>query len=203
MSCLGLALLILSASPDPQRIEDPVRGYSFQLPAEFVELPGFQKPPPTLRTGTLGTWVRGLDRDDFVIVSLEGMGGAIARGPADLTDRRPGASQLHEKWKGFDVDGLRLLEPQQGRAVVILAVQVPLSPDAVQVMSSGLAENEPAVREALLGVLATLEGRSTWLTDEERVSAGLEGAARLGVTFLLVAGAAFGVWRWARRKREE
>ena len=204
MSGFVLALLISAASPETQRIEDPVRGFSFQLPQAFVVLPGFEAPPPTARTGTLGTWVSGLGQEDFVIVSLEGMGGPLAREPVDLTDQgRTGATALHEKWNGFVVDGLRVVKQREDQHVLILAVQVPLFPNAVQVMSSGLVENEPAVRSALLGVLGSLQGKSSWLTDEERLAAGLEGALRLAVTFLLVAAGAFAVWRWARSRREE
>lgn len=204
MSGLFLALLISAAPPETQRLEDPVRGYAFELPQDFVVLPGFEAPPPTARTGTLGTWVSGLGQEDFVIVSLEAMGGPLAREPVDLTDQgRTGATPLHEKWKGFEVDGLRLVKQREDQHLLILAVQVPLWPNAVQVMSSGPVDNEPAVRAALRGVLGSLEGKSSWLTDEERMAAGLAGALRLAVTFLLVAAAAFALWRWARGKREE
>lgn len=200
MSSLVVALLILSTAPDLQRIDDPARGFSFRLPTDFVELPGFEKPAPTVRTGTLGTWVRGLEQDDFVIVSLEGLAGTIGREPVDLTGQR-GAAQLKEQWRSFEVDGLRLIRQQEDGAMVVLAVQVPLTPNALQVMSSGRVENEPAVHEALVGVLASLEGKSSWLTDEERVAAGLEGALRLGVTFLVIAALASLAWRVARKKR--
>ena len=204
MSGLALALLLSATSPEVQRIEDPVRGYAFVLPQQFVMLPGFEPPAATARTGTLGTWVSGLGQEDFVIVSIEGMGAPLARERVDLTDQgRTGGTPLREKWKGFELDGLRMIKQREDQHILILAVQVPLSPDALQVMSSGLVENEAEVRAALRGVLASLEGKSNWLTDEERMAAGLEGALRLAVTFVLVAAAAFAVWRWARGKQQE
>ena len=190
MSSLALAALILSASA--QRIDDPSRGYSFLLPAEYVELPGFVRPDPAVHTGTLGTWVRGLDSDALIVVSIEGMAGTIGRDPMDVADLgRTGAGALKEKWKSFEVDGFRLIQERGGERILVLAVQVPLLPNAVQVMSSGLVENEVAIHEALRDVLASLDGRSNWLTDEERLAKGLEGALRLGVTLFVLAALSF------------
>ena len=199
MSSLALAALILSAAA--QRIDDPPRGYSFLLPAEYIELPEFVRPDPAVHTGTLGTWVRGLDSDALIVISVEGMGGTIGREPMDVTDLgRTGATALKEQWKSFEVEGFRLIQERGGEHILVLAVQVPLLPNAVQVMSSGLVENEPAIHEALRGVLASLDGRSNWLTDEERMAKGLDGALRLGVTFFVLAVLGFTLWRLVRKR---
>lgn len=202
MSSLVLCALALSAAS--QRIDDPARGYSFLLPGEYVELPGFVKPELTVRTGTLGTWVRGADSDALIVVSLEALGGTIGREPTDLADLgrtgAAGATAIKEKWKSFEVDGFRLIQEKGDAHILVLGVQLPLLPNAVQVMSSGLVENEPAIHEALLGVLASLDGRSNWLTDEERRAKGLDGALRLGVTFFVLAALGFTIWRLVRRR---
>ncbi len=190
MGGLVLAALLLASAPAARHIEDPAREFSFTLPGDYVEMPG---------SHSAGAWVRHPEEDDFVMIALEGMKGTIPRGELELS--RPSATRFVEKWKGFDLDGMRVVEEREGERILVLAVQVPLAPKALQVMTSGLELNEPAVRQALRALLDSLEGRSSWLTEEERSAANTQGALRLGVTFLLIAGLGLGAWQLRRRRR--
>ena len=190
MGGLVLAAWLLSSAPGPRHIEDPARGFSFMVPGDYDEMPGRH---------SAGAWVRHPEEDDFVMIALEGMKSTITQGELELG--RPSDTRFAEKWKGFDLDGMRVVEEREGERILVLVVQVPLAPQALEVMTSGLELNEPAVRQAMRALLDSLEGRSSWVTEEERAAANTQGALRLGVTFLLIAGLGLGAWQLRRRRR--
>ena len=202
MGCLVLlAALTLSTTPPLTRhIDDMARGFSLDIPADAKEVAGFVAPPATQRTGTLWNWGRKLDSEEFMVIAIEGMSGSIGREPLDPSKLGAGMSAFPEKWKDFDVQGIRIVKERGDKRIVVLAVQVPLAPTAIQVMTSGLEQNEPALKRTLDEMLASLDGRSTWLTTEERVTAGVTGITRLAITILVVLGLTLGVWRLLRRK---
>ena len=202
MGCLVLlAALTLSTTPPLTRhIDDMARGFSLDIPADAKEVAGFVAPPATQRTGTLWNWGRKLDSEEFMVIAIEGMSGSIGREPLDPSKLPAGMSVFPEKWKDFDVQGIRIVKERGDKRIVVLAVQVPLAPTAIQVMTSGLEQNEPALKRTLHEMLASLDGRSTWLTTEERVTAGVTGITRLAITILVVLGLTLGVWRLLQRK---
>jgi hypothetical protein len=70
--------------------------------------------------------------------------------------------------------------------LVTLSTQVPLAKEALQINLAGQAEDEAKLLADFQAVLASLEGKCSWLTDAE-------GSRRLGFNVGVISGAVAGV----------
>jgi hypothetical protein len=124
------------------------------------------------------------------------MHGVFARERMRPEDLPATARLVTFNWKGFDIDGLSVMTSKDGVRVFVLASQVPLRREAVQVVVSGPEDQETRGPAIMTATRATLEGKSNWLSSTER-------ASRLGMTagWILLAGVLFTVLVWRKRRR--
>jgi hypothetical protein len=173
------ALLLILAVSSPVKIDSPP--CSYVVPEGFEELP----PPP----GTLHVYRRfiGPDPLDATLFSVEAMRGTIGRDlitPAELEAMRARmpVNLGHAPWKGFTLETFEMRLEKEGHQMFSIATQVPLEPVALQLDFAAPIGLEAELRKDQARVLASLEGKSTWLTEGERVEALAEGTWKMGRT---------------------
>ncbi len=183
-----------------ERVTDARLNFRMSIPDGFVPEPDkvqgttlyvFRRPP--------GAGERG-----GIVIAVSRMGGVMSREPVDMREvvaQNPRASALAEKWKAFDIEVVRAPQEIGGMRTVAFVAQVPLTPEAIQVVVSGEESREEEVRGVLRSVLRDLDGQTNWLDDGQRMR-------RLGETvgtivLLLGAGvtAVILVWRSARKRK--
>jgi hypothetical protein len=72
------------------------------------------------------------------------------------------------RWQGLELDLLVTQAKREGRGILTLSTQVPLAKEAVQINMAGSAEDGTRLLADLQTVLGSLQGKSNWLTDEQR-----------------------------------
>src|ERR1041384_2979129 len=106
----------------------------------------------------------------------------------------PASTQLVSfKWKEFDLQGLRSLVSQAGEQGFVLVTQVPLKPEAGELLLSGPPDQEARGQGLMTETPASLEGENNWRTASER--AGRLGTAAGWWIGIAVAVTAVLVWR--------
>src|SRR5260370_32594790 len=103
------------------------------------------------------------------LVAVQDMGGPIGREDLSKKANKPENTTLEKTaWKGFDVDVFKVVENIRGVSFVTFNAQVPLKPHAIQIMVSGPAFDENKLRKDAQTIVASIQGPTNWLTDEER-----------------------------------
>ena len=149
-----LAIVLLQVASNAQL------GYRFPVPAGFVDFPAARGQPDVV-----DCWS---EEASGLLLCVQRMHGVLGRDrlkPSDL----PATTQLSsQKWKGFDIDVMRTDTAQAGAPVVVYAAQVPLRPEAIQLIVAGPQEQSSRAQEVLTATLNGLEGETNWLSAEER-----------------------------------
>jgi hypothetical protein len=171
-------------------------GYRFTLPDGFV---GFREGRTLKDIVDCWTEVMPYSQNGALVLCVQRMHGRLARGPMKPGEVPPAARLMSFKWKGFDLNGFRADTAQGGMPVVILAVQVPLRGEAVQLILAGPRDQGQRAEAIMASTIASLEGETNWLTSTER-------AGRYGNIVGWVVGIAVGVlliriWQARRRSR--
>lgn len=171
---------------------------------------GFVADPDKVNGDTVHAFQRSPEGDQRVgvFVLITRLGGVIGREKLDIKDiagRNPEVTVQAARWRGFDIEVIRVPEEIQGVRLVTLNAQVPLRPQAIQVGVVAEASREEEARQVLDAVLERLDGETNWLTQQERVNRAVEGGSRLIATCAMLLAAMFGVvfliWRAARRAK--
>jgi hypothetical protein len=177
-------------------VSDPHRGFSFVLPDGFAENPGSTRTPKlnlVFGRGELGT-------PGGNVLQVASMGGTIGHGKLDpalvekaARDSVRGTGVALTKfeyrkttWKGFALDLLVTHAQREGQAILTLSTQVPIAKEAIQITLAGPAGEAARLLADFQAVLGSLEGKSNWLTDDER-------SERLGRIVGVVVGLGLGV----------
>ncbi|MDB4928158.1 MAG: hypothetical protein JWM10_642 [Myxococcaceae bacterium] len=200
-----ITTLLVSATAAAAPFRDDVRGLSLDVPDGYHDIPN---PSPQ----ALHAWARGeAGAPGYTAIVLQGVGGTIGREPLDraTVERSARASVAGSgltitgfeygtaRWQSFDLEVVATRVTGGDQDSVMVAVQIPLAPEAAQLMLSGPATSETRMRADLAQVLGSLRGRSNWLTVQQR-SEKLGTALGLGFTALAVAVIAW--WRWRPRR---
>ena len=145
-------------------------GYRFTLPDGFVAFPDGR-----VQRDVVDCWseLMPYSQNGALVLCVQRMRGTLARGRMRREDVPASAQLKTYKWKGFDIDGFRTDTAQGGTPVVILAVQVPLRGEAIQVILAGPLDQGQRAEAIMSSTIASLEGETNWLTSTER-------AGRLG-----------------------
>jgi hypothetical protein len=200
-SCLLGVSSIALAEP----IHNAPYNFSFVVPDGFVDFPpGHAKPE------MLYAYVRGTPgQPHYEVLAVQDLGGTIGREPLNKEAVERGARQAgagarqyvsfdyrKTKWRGFDLDVVVTRLKQGDADIVAIATQVPLKSHAMNLMTSGSASDEAQVMADLERVLATFDGKSNWLSDDER-------SERLGRVVGFLVALPLGIWFlvWLKRRR--
>jgi hypothetical protein len=151
--------LILTAGT----VEDP-RGFQFDIPPGFEPFPNF-KPTAT----KLYAYGKNLGTPDAVTFTIDALEGPVTAGQPSKScgllmksiDRTVGV-ETSESWNGTTLSGARLTMTHVFGEVLVLCLDVPVSPNGLSFMVSGKPANEAALRETFRAVLGSLKqsGRS-------------------------------------------
>ena len=171
-------------------------GYRFALPDGFGPFPAGRA-----QRDVVDCWteVTAASPSGALILCVQRMRGILTRDRLKPEDA-PALVQLRSfNWKGFELDGIRSDTAQGGMPVVILATQVPLRREAIQLIIAGPRDQAQRVEAIMASTLGSLEGETNWLTATER-------AGRLGNIVGWGVGIAIGVilirmWRSRQRSR--
>jgi hypothetical protein len=197
---VATSLALLSGHASALEVADPERSLRFTVPAGFADFPDGRKQPRIIHS-----FARNLGQPSFLLVAMEDLGGTIGRESLDVSGARktlPPEMQtakiepLKMKWKSFEVEGMRLVAKQEDVELVVLVLQIPLKPSAVQLVVTGELANEREVRATIDGVLGSLDGPTNWLTRDERIGRAVQGGTQ---ALVLLGGIGFAIW-WRRRK---
>lgn len=154
-------------------------GYRFPLPEGFVTFPAAAAQPDVVECWTESAPAAA---SGALIMCVQRLRGTIGRELMRQQDMPPGSQLVQYKWKGFDIQGMHTDTAESGTPVVILAAQVPLRPEAIQLIVTGPRDQTDRVASIMTATLASLEGETNWLTSEQR-------SGRLGN----IAGVGFGI----------
>jgi uncharacterized protein with PQ loop repeat len=103
------------------------------------------------------------------MIVLQDLGKPMGREDiASASDIPQNASLEKRPWKGFDIDVFRVSEKINSVEFVTLNAQIPLKPHAIQLTVSGPASDEGKLRKDLNTIVASINGPSNWLTEEQR-----------------------------------
>jgi hypothetical protein len=199
-------ILLAGSALAAERVNDAEHGFAFVVPDGFVDAPQ-AKGPRVLHAYQRGDAAQG----SFAIVQMQSLGGTIGREPlirATVEKAARAAAHLQGaeisgfdyrqvKWKSFDLELMVAYMGAGDIKVVTLATQVPLAKQAVQVQIVGPAAEEARLAQDLDAFLAGLDGKSNWLSEDEK-SQKMSSLIGTGVGVLL--GLGIVVW-WTRRRR--
>jgi hypothetical protein len=171
-------------------------GYRFTLPEGFGPFPEGRSQQDVV---DCWTEVAAAAPSGALVLCVQRMRATLGRERLRPQDA-PASTQLRTfKWQGFELDGIRSDTAQSGMPVVMLATQVPLRHEAIQLIVAGPRDQGQRAEAIMTSVLGTLEGETNWLSSEER-------AGRLGNIVGWVVGIAVAVvlirlWRARRQSR--
>ena len=191
-----MILVLASVALLLQVVANADLGYRFTLPDGFGPFPEGRSQQDVV---DCWTEVTPASPGGALVLCVQRMRGTLAHDRLKPEDA-PASTQLRTfTWKGFDLDGIRSDTAQGGMPVVILATQVPLRREAIQLIVAGPRDQAQRAEAIMTSILGSLEGETNWLTSTER-------AGRLGNIVGWVVGIAVGViliriWRARRQSR--
>ncbi len=139
--------------------------------------------PPDPRIVAL--WQRGTQNDPYQAhVQLGRMGLELPKTPLPHATFEKSARRAAEAagtevidfryqpftWRNFELESITLHATRGGKPIVGISVVLPLEPEAVMVEIEGFASNEASLRSELEAIAASVDGKSSWLTDDERAA---------------------------------
>ena len=152
-------------------------GYRFPVPQGFEPFAAGRSQPDVLDCWT---------DPAGLVLCVQRMHGALGQEHLRASDLPRGTRLSTMQWKGFDIDVIRTDTVESGSPVVIYAVQVPLRPEAIQLVLAGPSAQTGGADGILTAILGGLEGQTNWLTSSDR-------ARRIGTIVGWIVGIAIGV----------
>ncbi|MCC6575556.1 MAG: hypothetical protein IT462_17390 [Planctomycetes bacterium] len=200
---LAMLLVLSAASLAAETINDSRYQFTAEVP------PGFQRWPagrPLPSNVSLHCFYQGiLDGEEPVLmINFERLGGVIGRETLQgktLPGLPPGAAVTTErwKWKEFEIDVLLTRMTVNGVELFMCTAQVPLKPEAIQVIVGGVNSREAEARSHLQFIVARLDGKSNWLSDGERIEKLAQGAGSFLFLVLIVLAVVYFVRKGRKR----
>ncbi len=185
------AFVLVTSAVFARPVQNAAIGFSIDLPEASAELPRenanvlYSLKVPT---GNEGALVLGVGR----------MHGTLARDSHIKVDLLPKGSRLEDYvWRGFHVEGARVPIDANGTQLISHRVQIPLRPEAIQIEVTGRLEDDLAAKDLLSQLVASVDGKSDWLSDEERSERPGQG---IGGLVVILAAATYAVVARRRRK---
>jgi hypothetical protein len=167
--------------------------YAFPLPEGFVAFPEARTQPDIV-----DCWTEAMPAspNGALVMCVHRLRGVLPREAMRAQDLPPSTRLVAFTWKGFEIQGLRTDTVQAGGRVTVLVAQLPLKPEAVQLVVAGPADQGDRMETIMTSALAAFEGETNWLTSTERSSRlgkGVGAMLALGVLAIAVR-----IWRTRR-----
>lgn len=134
-------------------------GYRFPLPQGFEPFTAGRSQPDVVDCWT---------DPSGLVLCVQRMHGTLGQQHLRAADLPRGTRLSTLKWNGFDIDVIRTDTVESGTRVLIYAVQVPLRPEAIQLVLAGPSAQAAGAEPILTAILGGLEGQTNWLTSSER-----------------------------------
>lgn len=161
-----LCLLLLLTPIQAETIDDPVLGFTLELPPEYTERSDIvDSRPDIVYAFQYGEAAAG-ELPVFLMIKL--LNGTISPGglqDKDMPEEFKG-KLFETKWQGFDVDGSEVPEALNGIDTITYNVSIPLKIRAIQVMLFGPADRTEELTTLLPEILDNLKGESNWSSSE-------------------------------------
>ncbi|HET9003597.1 MAG TPA: hypothetical protein VFN39_06305 [Gemmatimonadaceae bacterium] len=142
-------------------------GYQFTVPEGFSAFPEGAAGNPDI----VECWAEDepVSQQGGLVLCVQRLRGVIGREPIRPDEMPVGAQLTTMKWHDFELYGVRAqVERDEGPSFTLVA-QVPLKPEAVQLLLAGPADQVERGDTLLKTTLASLHGESNWLTHAERM----------------------------------
>jgi hypothetical protein len=153
-----ITLQSLITDPTATRIVGKEPDFSVDIPKEFFKLDQNETPADTLYAFAKPSGTA--DLKDVIMVGI--LPGVIAPGGMDPKEVPKGITLTSHSWRGVPVEGFRAELEQDGIAYVVIQVQVPLRPRAIQLGFATPQAKEADLPPLIQKVLASLDGESNW-----------------------------------------
>jgi hypothetical protein len=145
---------------------DSTLGYQFTVPEGFVSFPEGRESNPDL----VECWSEETpaSAQGAMVLCVQRLHGVLGRDAMRQDELPVGARFTPLRWHEFELQGVRAqVERDEGPSFTLVA-QVPLKPEAVQLLLAGPADQAERGDTLMKATLASLRGQSNWLTSAER-----------------------------------
>ncbi|HET7789645.1 MAG TPA: hypothetical protein VFK78_02525 [Gemmatimonadales bacterium] len=181
---LALAALLVQG----QVVNNAELGFKVTVPEGFAVYPEARSQPDVVECWNEAAPAAA---SGGLMLCVQRLHGVLDRDEPKPEDIPAGGRLVHFKWKAFDVDGVRTDTAQAGVPLEILVAQVPLKPEAIQLIVTGPRDQSSRLDATMNAALASLDGETNWLTAEERSGrlGSTSGAAAIAVVLIVAAAA--------------
>jgi hypothetical protein len=167
---------------------DASLGYQFTVPEGFVTYPEGRSANPDL----VECWTEDepVSAQGALVLCVQRLHGTIGREPIRPDELPAGAQLTALRWREFDLQGVRAMTERDEGPSFSLVAQLPLKPEAVQLLLAGPADEVERGDTLLKAMLTSFKGESNWLTSSER-SERIGKSIGIWVTIAFAVGAVF------------
>jgi len=139
-------------------------GFTAALPDGFSDISSQTKVKSLVAQGKFDSSKNG----HVEIIVLQDLGAALDREDfSKKTDQPNNVTAEKATWKSFNINVVRVVENADSVPFVTFNAQVPLKPHAIQLTVTGPAFDESKLRADMRTIVASIDGPTNWLTDEQ------------------------------------
>lgn len=194
---MSATAMLVAATATESRITNAELSFSITRPDGFIE-----DPDGTGHQDILYSWVEESPSSDSgrIVINVQRLNGTIGRErTSEDTLRALGMTSATFRWKSFDIEGARQITENEGLRIHTIFARVPLRREAVMIVVAAPEGQMERAETLMTTTLASLDGESNWLTDEQRAERLGEATGRLIAWPILAVLAIL----WVRRRRKK
>jgi hypothetical protein len=197
---LGFLLMVIpsSAMAIGLVIVDKALDINLTLPPGFEPIPEYQSPPGH----DIRYAYKRMNKDGTAnVVLIECLGGTIGREPMpkEIAQKFGIESVYKENWKSFELEVFVSKAVVGSTTLIIHCAQVPTIPRAIQIRVLAVKSHEADMKDLTRTLLASLEGHSNWLTNDQRYYDIGYGSAKMTIWIILIGGFVYLMAAWRTR----
>lgn len=203
-SVILILIFTLSINLFAGMLKDEELNFSVYIPDSFNEY-SEGKINPNILYSFMKTDING---EPELMINIERLGGTIGREPLRkdvelIKDILPEGSTVdiyETTWREFTIQGMVSNAMINGMPVYTNAVQLPLKGEAVQIIVGGPQAAQAAIDATSKELIKSFEGKSNWLTEDERIESLFEGVGKFFILAVLVI---FWIYNSRKKRRNE
>ena len=160
-------------------------GFSAALPDGYSDISSQMKVKALVSQGKMDPSKTGI----IEMIAIQDLGAPIGRDDLSKTPGKPENVKFEKTaWKSFSIDLFSVVENVNSISFLTLNAQVPLKPHAIQITVAGPATDEARLRAEMQQIVASVDGPTNWLMDDERQYAGTNWIAVLVGIIVMITG---------------